>query len=163
MVSAMKAGRLANECRTHVVEASRRSEMSQKLRTVLVGLLLLLLPLPAAAWNDPAHMVIANIAYSRLNPFAAQKVAESASLLRYKGEKYNQITIATYMDDIRADPYYDYLRPLHFFPKPLEDDVKAPIGGHGEDQSNLDLTHINNIIENLKQGINLADEESKLN
>ena len=137
--------------------------MAKKLRTMLVGLTILLLPVPAAAWNDTAHMIIAQIAYSRLNPAAATRVAESARLLSFKGERYDPITIATYMDDLRADPYYDRLRLLHFINKPLENGAEAPDFAKAEEKSDRNLTYLNQIIKELKQDIDRSNVEARLN
>ena len=126
------------------------------LRLSLVALALLLAPVSALAWNYPAHMVIAHIAYSRLNPVAAARVDELAGLLTYRDERYSRITIAAYMDDLRGDPFYDYLRPWHFYDRMFPEKAgDLPI-----EQPNL-LTQTNAMIDLLKKGDQPPEEQAQ--
>jgi hypothetical protein len=102
--------------------------MSRKIVSLLFALALLCSQTPAFAWGDTGHMVVAQIAYSRLNPTAAARVAELVKLVRanysfkdQKGKKqfvdktYTPITIANYMDDMRDHPTLKRkLGPMHF-------------------------------------------------
>lgn len=130
--------------------------MINRLKAVLAVLLLpALLPTPALAWNETPHMVIAQIAYSRLTPAAAEKVIAAARRISGEEMEYNEITIAIYMDDLRSDPFYDYLRPLHFIMKSIKDGGRAPEG------ENV-LTQLDKISASLREGRSDAAEEARL-
>ena len=112
--------------------------MSRKLTSLLFALAFVFTQTPAFAWGDTGHMVVAQIAYSRLNPTAAARVAELVKLVRanysFKDKKtgkmkfvdktYTPVTIANYMDDMRDHPTLkNKLSPLHFTNDPFFDGI----------------------------------------
>jgi len=129
------------------------------LRALLASLMLLLSPFPASAWNDAPHLVIAQIAYLKLEQPAAAKVTKAAGLLEHRGVRYTNITIGAYMDDVRADPFYDYLRPLHFFSKPWTADGVALPTEPAEGQANLVIGL--KIIGALREGVESEEMEAQ--
>ncbi|HEV2801309.1 MAG TPA: S1/P1 nuclease [Pyrinomonadaceae bacterium] len=110
-------------------------------RTCVVFLLcaMLVTPQAAFAWGDTGHMVVAYIAYEKLNqsnPKAAARVDELVKLIaaNYSFENkqgktvkvfktYDRYSIANYMDDMRDDPASEYLKPWHFTNKPFFDGI----------------------------------------
>lgn len=111
--------------------------MSRKIISLLFAFALLFSQTPAYAWGDTGHMVVAQIAYSRLNPTAAARVTELVKLIRanysFKDQKgntkhvnktYTPITIANYMDDMRDHPVLkNKLAPMHFTNDPFFDGI----------------------------------------
>jgi S1/P1 Nuclease len=112
--------------------------MPKKITSLLFALALLLTQTPAFAWGDTGHMVVAQIAYSRLNPTAAARVAELVKLVRanysFKDKKtgqvkfvnktYTPVTIANYMDDMRDDPKSKKLSSWHFTNVPFFEGIQ---------------------------------------
>jgi hypothetical protein len=111
-------------------------------RRICAGLLLLVMlltPQAAFAWGDTGHMVVAYIAYERLNPKAAARVDELVKLIAAKytfkdkktgklisvNKSYDHYSIANYMDDMRDDAASEYLKPWHFTNKPFFDGIPA--------------------------------------
>ncbi|HEV7902221.1 MAG TPA: S1/P1 nuclease [Pyrinomonadaceae bacterium] len=111
--------------------------MSRKIISLLFAFALLFSQTSAFAWGDTGHMVVAQIAYSRLNPTAAARVAELVKLIHanysFKDQKgntkfvnktYTPITIANYMDDMRDHPVLkNKLAPMHFTNDPFFDGI----------------------------------------
>jgi S1/P1 Nuclease len=110
--------------------------MTRKIISLLFALSLLFSQTPAYAWGDTGHMVVAQIAYSRLNPTAAARVAELVKLIRanysfkdqtgetkFVNKTYTPITIANYMDDMRDDPKSKKLGSWHFTNVPFFDGI----------------------------------------
>lgn len=82
------------------------------LRIMFLAAIMLLpaLQTEVLAWDDTGHMVVAFIAYNRLDPSAKAKVnrlflipagSGTRSLVRLCGRNYNPVTIANWMDDLR--------------------------------------------------------------
>jgi hypothetical protein len=71
----------------------------------------------ANAWNGIEHMMVAKIAYDRLNPSAKAKVDWAAAQLTFNGNKFNAINLATWADQIKhsqGDPYSGHFNNWHF-------------------------------------------------
>jgi hypothetical protein len=123
------------------------------MRKVLMGLSLIISMVAsqtiAFAWGDTGHMVVAQIAYSRLNPTAKARVDELVSLLKFGGKTYNHVTVANMMDDFRGDESKNRFKPWHFTNDPFFD---------GIDPKDLNLPEINAeerinfIVEKFKSG-----------
>jgi hypothetical protein len=78
----------------------------------------LLLPAPKArAWDKGGHMIVAQVAYMRLNSTARAKVdALAAQIKDSHNAPYNFVNLAAWMDDIKSDPgphHGDY-KPWHY-------------------------------------------------
>lgn len=131
--------------------------MKKSLNVTLAILILFLVPMRALAWDDMAHMVIAQIAYSRLSEPTRRNVEELSRRLSYGkyAYRYTPITVAVYMDDLRADPVYDYLRAWHYIDKPIyADDSPRNVQKAEESaatQVNV-LTQIKAVTDKLKAG-----------
>ena len=74
--------------------------------------------LNARAWDGTGHMLVAQIAYDRLNDKARARVDELAGKLQKNGVPYNAVNIACWPDDIKgqdADPKFQGLyKPWHY-------------------------------------------------
>src|SRR4051794_40046794 len=95
------------------------------MRLLLVCLLFLLtlrLP-PAFAWDDGGHMLVAQIAYGRLNPEVRRRADELLARLSNPAapaQKYTFITAACWMDDVRRVEGKEQLRSWHFIDRDCE-------------------------------------------
>jgi hypothetical protein len=89
---------------------------------VLIFSLALLAGGPARAWDSGGHEIIATIAYQKLNP----KARAAVDALARKLGPYDGITIACWMDDIKADdaplPYRGMFKSWHFIDIGLDPD-----------------------------------------
>jgi hypothetical protein len=92
------------------------------------GVLTLAALLPARAWDPTGHMLVAQIAYDQLTP--AAKAGVDAALARFNAKDtphdapYDPITIACWMDDIRArqTPEFKQYPPWHYVDLPFTAD-----------------------------------------
>jgi hypothetical protein len=70
------------------------------------------------AWDGTGHMLVAQIAYERLNPKARVRVDELASQLDRTGMPYNAVSLACWPDDIKdknsKSPFQGKFRPWHY-------------------------------------------------
>lgn len=96
-------------------------------KTFSVTLLLLVLLTPHApvlAWGDIGHMVVAQIAFTRLNDKARRRITElfepndqmparRRGLVYFCEQTYTPVSIANWMDDMRDDSMHDDLKDWH--------------------------------------------------
>lgn len=75
------------------------------------------------SWDDTTHMVVAQIAYDRLNDKTKKRVNQLVRKIRFRGRTYNFITIACWMDDLKEDPAYDAYRTWHYIDQPYFEGV----------------------------------------
>jgi hypothetical protein len=70
------------------------------------------------AWDGTGHMIIAQVAYERLNPNAKAKVQQLAAQLDLKGVPYNAVSLACWPDDIKHAhtdvPHHGDYKNWHF-------------------------------------------------
>ena len=88
--------------------------MRTLLRTSVVVLITLMMSVPAFAWGDPGHMVVAQIAYDNLNPAAKARVDELSTQVTFGNQPYTFVTLACWMDDIRDTSALEPLKEWHF-------------------------------------------------
>lgn len=89
--------------------------MPKKLSALLLASLLLCVsPGSAYAWGDPGHMVVSQIAFENLNPATRSRVNELAAIIRFQDRRYNFVSAACWMDDIRDEPAFEPIREWHF-------------------------------------------------
>jgi len=103
-----------------------------KLKGAILYLCVCCIPLSSFAWGAKGHAIVAEIAYGLLIQHAKE------SLHYY----LNGMTIeaaATWMDDVRGDPTYDYMRPWHYI--------------NVEEHQNVNDAQAPNIITQLQQVI----------
>jgi hypothetical protein len=136
-------------------------------RALPVFLVLLLLPLRAAAWHDTGHMLVAQIAYLRLSPAAKERV--DRLLVTPPGRRplihlcagyytaatcektYDPVTIAVWMDDFRGDSLNGAYDTWHYINhKPFFDGIPAR-ANVGPEPANV-LDRINWAVNTLRRG-----------
>ncbi len=85
---------------------------------VFASLLAITATLNAHAWDGTGHMLVAQVAYDRLNDKARARVDELAAKLHKGDAPYNGINIACWPDDIKgpaSDPQFRGLyKPWHY-------------------------------------------------
>jgi len=97
----------------------------------------------AYAWDDGGHMIVAQIAYERLTPEARRQADALAAQLKnpaVPGQKYNFVTAASWMDDIRRVEGYERMRKWHFIDRTCDGhDPEAPHALSGLNESEAAL------------------------
>lgn len=92
---------------------------------------------PALAWDDGGHMLVAHIAYSQLSSNAKQRADkllkslpdERKSTPAFKPRAYDFVSAACWMDDVRSVAGYESSIPLHYINVQCKGDprkIKAP-------------------------------------
>jgi len=90
-------------------------------KLALTLLLLAGLPLPARAWWDDGHMVVAQIAYDRLTP-ATRAAVNKLVPLGASAKNNTFVTSACWADDLKDQGVYFY-NVWHYFDTPIYDGV----------------------------------------
>jgi hypothetical protein len=115
-----------------------------KARSALVCGLLLILPLSSSAWGDGGHMIVAQIAYGRLNKNAKAQVDRLVKVLieptQITARSLNFLDAAHWPDDVRRQPGFEFSADLHFIDIPFTTDG-TPLPS--------DLPKPNNIVKAL--------------
>ncbi|MGH9942540.1 MAG: S1/P1 nuclease [Pyrinomonadaceae bacterium] len=147
--------------------------MRSSFRAFARCLLLLLASIPAFAWDDTGHMVVASIAYNRLTPAAKAKV--DRLMARAKPEpgrwpdrgfvffcehRYNPVTIACWMDDVRDSSLHSNLGEWHYINyNPLFLGIPAD-SKIGPAKENI-LVRIKFALDELEQRKNFAETNNR--
>ncbi len=135
-----------------------RKNLSLKFWSTALIVCALLLPQTAAfAWHDTGHMVIAQITYNRLSLAARARVdkllvppPDRRGHVFFCDKTYDPLTIATWMDDLRADSMHADLAPWHYINyKPIFDGI--PARNLEPAQENV-MARIEWCVETLKKG-----------
>ncbi|HEV2806317.1 MAG TPA: S1/P1 nuclease [Chthoniobacterales bacterium] len=91
-----------------------------KIPTPIASLLfLVLLALPADAFDTPGHIIVAKIAYDYLNPHARAKVDSLSAKMHLGTHTYNAVNIAGWADQVKhlksnQDPFGGHFGDWHF-------------------------------------------------
>jgi hypothetical protein len=119
---------------------------------VAIGLLGIMLCTPALSlgWGAGGHMMVASIAFKRLNPHAkaeamallARPIAPAATTAKSKGF----VSAAHWADDLRPFPEFDSFKALHFIDKPFSTDGTALPAG---------IPEPDNIVKALEDNVNI--------
>jgi hypothetical protein len=118
------------DARTNIEKAVSRGRTGRAAGRCLLALCLLGSVLSAQAWNGLEHMMVAKIAYDRLNPHARQKVDWASGQITLLGEHYNEINMATWADGIKhikGDPFSAHYNNWHFIDLGLEPGDPDPL------------------------------------
>lgn len=125
---------------------------------VAIGLLLMMLCTPSLAfgWGAGGHMMVASIAFRRLNPRAA---AQANALLAIPinpaavtAQSRDFISAAHWADDLRPFPEFDHLKPMHFIDHFFSVDG-TPLPEEPED----------NIVKALEDNVNILKTSTDQN
>lgn len=121
-------------------------------RKVVVGLLAIMLCAPSLSlgWGDGGHMMVASIAFKRLNPRAkAQAMALLARPINpanvTAGSK-DFVSAAHWADDLRPFAEFDSFKALHFIDQPFSTDGTALPAGVPEPD---------NVVKALEDNVNI--------
>ena len=121
------------------------------MKKILIPLILLTLifivPLKTLAWGSKGHQLVAEIAYKYLDDSTQQKV-------KHYLRKTSIDDAGTWMDDMRSNSYYDYMKTWHYLDIP-KDSIYKPIN-----EGNI-LTILNSIIVAMKHKEKLKDSQIK--
>ena len=131
----------------------------------------------ALAWHDTGHMIVAQVAYTRLTPAAKAKV--DALFAPPQGTRrpliylcagyymadtcekiYDPVTIAVWMDDFRGDSLNSMYDNWHYVDYPFYDGV--PEGGKAGPEPENALARINWAINSLREGAGSPKREAEL-
>lgn len=111
-------------------------------RTIALGVVCLVLctPILTLGWGAGGHMIVAKVAFGRLNPHAKTEVAKLLAIpIRRPGlspksrrllasatsRSKDFVNAAHWPDDLRPIPEFDSFKPLHFIDTPFSDDGTA--------------------------------------
>ena len=119
---------------------------------IAIGLLGIMLCTPALSlgWGAGGHMMVASIAFKRLNPHAKAKVqallARPINPAAVTAKSPDFVNAAHWADDLRPFAEFDSFKPLHFIDKPFSTDG-TPLPS--------DQPEANNIVKALKDCVNI--------
>lgn len=121
------------------------------MKKILIPLILLtsifIFPLKTLAWGSKGHQLVAEIAYKYLDDSTQQKV-------KHYLRKTSIDDAGTWMDDMRSNSYYDYMKTWHYIDIP-KDSVYKPLS-----EGNI-ITILNSIIVAMKHKEKLKDSQIK--
>jgi hypothetical protein len=107
--------------------------------------------IPARAWENGGHLLIADVVSQHLNPAAKAEVERLAEQLPHSGASYNFITIVYWMDDIKSDqavPDYGMFKSWHYIDLPIDASGPMPSFEPGDDNEQH-----GNIVQALKRAV----------
>jgi hypothetical protein len=119
---------------------------------IVVGLLALMLCIPSLTlgWGAGGHMMVASIAFKRLNPRGrAQAMALLARPINpapVTAKSKDFVNASHWADDLRPFAEFDSFKPLHFIDKPFSTDGTALPGN---------LPEPDNIVKALEDNVNI--------
>ncbi len=134
--------------------------MRRSLRVSLCALSLLLIQLPVFAWDDTGHMLVSTIAYGRLNPTAKARVDALTKTIRFCGKSYDGVTVAVWMDDIKADSMHDDMRVWHYTDYPFFDGV--PVDPNIKPDAENAVARIKWAMDELRKGTGSDKHDAEL-
>ena len=121
------------------------------LRLITASLIVLLLPLPAVAWDSAGHELVATMAYARLNPKAQKAVTDLAREMVNPRQAYDPVSVACWMDDIKRNtdmPFHGMFLSWHYIDIGLDPDDPTPSLEPGDDND----VH-GNVVQALKRAM----------
>src|SRR5690349_22403685 len=101
------------------------------LSPVLAIVAVLSMTLPSLGWGAGGHMMVASIAYGRLNPKAKAQVDKLIAIQiapeETTAKSLNFVDASHWADDIRSSPDFKSFAALHFIDQPFtNDDTDLP-------------------------------------
>ena len=115
--------------------------------TAITSLSLFTIPKKTFAWGSKGHQLVAEIAFKYLDD-STQKV------VRHYLKRMSIEDAGTWMDDMRSNNYYDYMKTWHYINIP-KDSTYKPLS-----EGNI-LTVLNSIILEMKHKEKLKDSQIK--
>ncbi|MDE2125017.1 MAG: S1/P1 nuclease [Armatimonadetes bacterium] len=97
--------------------------MRRLIGTAASTLVLATIPMACGAWGDAGHMMIAAIAWSRMNAVARAEAAHLLAAPGYAGNaNLNFLDASYWADQVRRQPGFHWSAPLHFVDYPFSGD-----------------------------------------
>ncbi len=127
---------------------------------IAIGILsiLLLTPSLSLGWGAGGHMMVASIAFKRLNPRARAKANELLALKidpeAVTAKSTNFVNAAHWADDLRPFAQFDHFKALHFIDQPFSTDGTALPSGVPEPD---------NIVKALEDNVNILKTSTDQN
>ena len=125
----------------------------------------------AQAWDGTGHMLVAKVAYDRLNDKARARVEELAAKLDNNGTQYNAVSVACWPDDIKdrnsKSQFQGKFKQWHYIDigcLPKDPDVFAKLGALSQTNGDIitALDHCVDLIRNKKTDDLVPKEEVAL-
>lgn len=121
---------------------------------------ILVLSFPTFSWGAGGHMMVARIAYNRLNANARAQVDKLARVKidppKVTAKSLNFVSAAHWADDIRSSPELEFIKELHFVDLPFSaDSTRVPADLPGDKTI---ITALNQYVDVLK---NSSDENER--
>jgi len=125
-----------------------------------LGLVCLILCTPSVSlgWGAGGHMIVAQIAFKRLNSKAKAKANELLAIkinpAAVSAKSKDFVNAAHWADDLRPFPEFDSFKPLHFIDQPFSiDGTTLP----------ADLPEPDNIVKALQDNVNILKTSTDKN
>lgn len=120
--------------------------------------LILCLPSVSLGWGAGGHMMVAQIAFKRLNPKAKAKAVELLAIpinpVTVTAQSKNFVNASHWADDLRPFAEFDSFKALHFIDQPFATDGTA---------LPADLPESDNIVKALQDNVNILKTSSDKN
>lgn len=118
-----------------------------------LALILFFAPYVSRAWDPYGHMMVAQVAYDRLNPRAKAAVDGLAAEIKSPDASYTFVTLACWMDDLRTEdpkiPFSGQFKPWHYITwGHKESDANPPLELGNDEESKK-----GNVIIGLKRSL----------
>jgi hypothetical protein len=124
-----------------------KQSITKSLLFFFVFSLLFIIPAKSFAWGSKGHQIVAEIAFKYLDDSTKQKV-------KHYLRKISIDDAGTWMDDMRSNNYYDYMKPWHYMDLP-KDSAYKPL-----EEGNI-LTALNTAIIAMRHKEKLKDSQIK--
>lgn len=136
---------------------SRRRLFKSRIAIGLLGIMLCT-PSLSLGWGAGGHMMVASIAFERLNPRAKAQATALLALpinpAEVTAKSTNFVNAAHWADDLRPFPAFDHFKPLHFIDRPFSTDGTAlPV----------DVLDPENIVKALEDNVNILKTSTDKN
>jgi len=139
-----------------------KNESKRRLFTsrTAIGLLsiMLLMPSVSLGWGAGGHMMVASIAFKRLNPRARAKANDLLAIkidpAAVTAKSTNFVNAAHWADDLRPFAQFDHFKALHFIDQPFSTDGTALPAGQPEPD---------NIVKALEDNVNILKTSTDKN
>ena len=127
--------------------------MSLRLVLLLFSLVLLLSSGVVSAWDAGGHMLVADVARTRMTPEANEKLNAIARQINFPGRTYDSVTMACWMDDIKTNdenvPFHGQFKPWHYIDLGISPGDPRP----SFDVTNLTDESAGNVVQALKRAV----------
>ncbi len=118
-----------------------------RISIVFCFFLISILPNKSFAWGSKGHQLVAEIAYKYLDE-------NTQNLVKHYLKRTTIAEAGTWMDDMRSNNYYDYMKTWHYIDIP-RDSVYKPVS-----EGNI-VTVLNSILNAMKHKENLKESKIK--